>query len=330
VIGALVDELERLPQIEAAGLIGFRPFTWREGTPVSAAGLDPSAVPPRAVQVAVNPSYFRALRIPVVDGRLLSGADATAELPVAVVSAALAERLWPNRSAVGRQLQFGSPSQIPIDEAPPALTVVGVVGDVSRSLVEPRVPEVYVPLGRAPGIFLFLQARTRDAGLELVPAIERTIARVDPNLPLDGPRWLSDVVGTEGDRPRFLAGVLVAFASMTGLVAVIGVYAVNAWIASQRRREAALRLALGASPTAVVRLLAGRGGLVVAAGLIVGWVASLALSTVLEADLHGVGASDLPTRAAVAAVLVGVCTAALWWPARRAARVDPARVLREE
>jgi ABC-type lipoprotein release transport system permease subunit len=80
----------------------------------------------------------------------------------------------------------------------------------------------------------------------------------------------------------------------------------------------------------VVRLLAGRGGLVVAAGLIVGWVASLALSTVLEADLHGVGASDLPTRAAVAAVLVGVCTAALWWPARRAARVDPARVLREE
>jgi putative ABC transport system permease protein len=333
-VAGVVDAIGRLPDVEAVGLVAGWPFGWSEGEIVQPSGGPARQPPARAVPYSVNADYFPALRLRLVEGRALARADASGAVQAAVISETLARALWPGRSAIGRELRFAPAADQPAPHgaaaAAPALTVVGVVADVSRSLVEPRVPEVYTSLERSPGLFLFLQVRTRGGGLDLVPALERQVSAIDANLALADVSMLAERVEAEGVRPRFVAAVLASFAALAAGVALVGVYAVSAWIARQRQREAALRLVLGSTPAAVTRLFVGRGSLVVGLGLALGWAGSLWIGRLLAASLHGVGAGDIVTRAAVASGVGLTCLAAVWWPARRATRLDPAQVLRQE
>jgi ABC-type antimicrobial peptide transport system permease subunit len=211
------------------------------------------------------------------------------------------------------------------------LTVVGVAGDVTRSLTEAPIPEIYVPLAQSPSGFLTLQLRAHAgvSGLDVLPDAARAVLALDPELPLVAPALLEAVVAREGVRPRFLATVLAAFAALAAVVALIGVYAISAWVARQRRREAAVRLALGATPGSVVRALTQRGTMAVGVGLGAGWIGSIGLARLLADELTGVDAADPWIRAGTAVVLFCTCVLAIVWPARQVAVIDPASVFRE-
>jgi predicted permease len=332
-IRRVTDRIAALPGVEAAGLIGAWPFAAYPGELVEAdvATRGAGDRPVVAASYAVNPAYFAALRLRILEGRALVEADATSAQVSAVVSSALAARLWPDQSPIGRTFRFASST----DERPmhaasrEPLTVVGVSADVTRSAIEATAPEVYVSLNRSPGTFLFLQVRATGDAARLVPAIERAVLAEDPNLPLALVQPMTDVVSAEGVRPRFLASVLTAFAALTAAVALVGVYAVSTWIARQRRREAAVRMALGSTASGVVRLFVSRGAWLVWTGVAAGWGLSYLVGGLLESELHGVSASDLTTRAALAAALGTIGVAAVWWPAWRVSRMDAATVLRE-
>ncbi len=152
---------------------------------------------------------------------------------------------------------------------------------------------------------------------------------MDPELPLNNVEPLDAVIARQEVRPRFLAGVLGTFAALAAVGALVGLYAVSAWIARQRQREAAIRLALGAQPQQLVRTLTLGGTISVVCGLAVGWWGSAALGRLLSTELTGISGGDVQTRLATAALLFACCVTALYRPARAVARTSPAAVLRE-
>jgi putative ABC transport system permease protein len=323
----LQDRLEMVPGVEAAGAIDWYPFGLGPTLRAAPAG---AAVDPVDVMVhAVNPAYFEALRLGPLDGRLIDRRDVAGAARVAVIDRALADAIWSGGSPVGRQVALAFGGDGHRATPPRLLTVVGVVGTARRSLIDPTPPQIYVPLDQSPSAFLYLQVRTAPGAVDPVAAIERAILAEDPDLPWSDVQSLSTLVAAEGVRPRFLAGVLASLSVLTGAVAVMGVYGVGAWMARQRQREAAVRVALGAPVPSVTRLLAARGAIAVAAGLPLGWWLSEPTARLLAHELHGIGADDLPTRLVIAAGLTAVCLVAVWRPARRAASALPADILRQ-
>ena len=344
-IARLVEDAGALPRVEAAGLMSGNAFGSRTTRRVAADGLAPGAASPSAAIVAVTPSYFQTVRLPIVEGRPLSARDTAAREPVAVISRSLAAQLWPDGSSIGRlvtseAIGAGAAALAPGEtvirdgvETAAAATyrVVGVAADVRRSLRRDSVPELYVSLAQAPMPYLTLLIRAQSAGDPgaLLGPVARAVLAIDPELPLIGAQSLEDEVAGAGVRPRFLATLLGSFAVLAAAVALIGVYAISAWVARQRRREAAVRIALGAQPRDVIRLLTMTGARAVLAGLAVGWIASLALGRLLASELSGVDPRDVRTRAAVALVLFVTCVLAVYSPARAVATSDPASALRE-
>jgi putative ABC transport system permease protein len=257
---------------------------------------------------------------------------------VAVISASLARALWPSSAAIGQTItttglrpMLGGVEVGSEADAIAPFQVVGVAGDVRRSLVRSAVHEIYIPLVDIPSPTLTLQVRGREpiGPRMLSAAVTRAIRAVDPELPLDDVGMLDDIVARAGVRPRFLAALLGGFSAIAAVGALIGLYATSAWVARQRRREAAIRLALGAAPHQIVRTFTAHGAGAVAAGLAVGWWASLGLGRLLSRELTGVNADDPTTRIALAAALCVCCVLAIYRPARAVARMSPASTLRE-
>jgi ABC-type antimicrobial peptide transport system permease subunit len=209
--------------------------------------------------------------------------------------------------------------------------VVGVAGDVRRSLRRLPTPEIYVPLSQMSRPNLTVQARARDGIRQaaVTAAIGRAIAAVDSELPVNGAEPLEATIARQGIRPRFLATVLGGFAALAALAALVGVYAISAWAARTRRREAAIRLALGARPRHVIRMLTASGALAIVIGLAIGWWASLGLGRLLSSELTGVTENDVSTRLALAAALFCLCVLAVYRPARAVTKLSPATILRE-
>jgi putative ABC transport system permease protein len=333
----ILAALEALPEVETASLITGPSFGFRQTRPVfRGVAAEPDA--PRAVMVGVTSSYFRAVRLTVLAGRALSPSDTAEGEPVAVISSSLARTLWPSSSAVDQTITTAAlrPMRdgVEIGSEKDAMTqyrVVGVVADVRRSLWRPPVPEIYVPLVQAPRPNLTLQVRGRDGvpRSAVAAAVARAVSAVDPELPLNGATPLEAVIARQGARSRFLATVLCTFASLAAVAGLIGLYAISAWVARQRRREAAIRLALGAEPTHVIRQLMTSGTLAVTIGLAIGWWTSMALGRLLSGELAGVSGGDVRTRFAIAVVLFFFCVLAVYRPARAATKISPAATLRE-
>jgi predicted permease len=301
--------------------------------PLQSVGSPASAAEAGIIRVSAD--YFATLGIELRDGRAFTDEDRVGGEAVAVVSESLARQLWPNARAVGQYVRI-SPAGAETTATTTGIPhlVVGVVQDMERvDYDDGRVHagasplDVYVSLLQEAERFAFLYARGFAGTPETLRA---AIARLDPEAAVEPPASLAAAVDDARRGPRELAWMLSAFAAFAALVALLGVYSVIAYSVRQREREIGVRLVVGADPRAVTRLFVREGGPLVACGLAAGLVGAAALGTALRSQLFGVEPID-PSILAATTALFGMCAGlALWWPARRAALVDPAEVLKDE
>jgi putative ABC transport system permease protein len=274
----------------------------------------------------VTPDYFRALGIPIQDGRTFGASDTEGAAKVAIIDEALARALWPGQSAIGRRIRE---STDPPDA--PWNTVVGVVGHIRHStLEEDSRPQVYWDYRQRGQDRMALVVKTRGQPAALMKSIATAVRSVDPEQPLYDVRTLDDVVDRSLGQRRFQMLVLGGFAIVALLLASVGTYGVIAYGVGQRLREFGVRIALGATHRDVLGLVLARGGALFGAGALIGVVLAGATVRVLATLVYGVGPHDIVSFVAATIVLFLVSIAACYVPARRAARVDPSVALRSE
>jgi putative ABC transport system permease protein len=294
---------------------------WITGRPEPAPGVDQSI----DFQI-VSPEYFQALGIPMVRGRGFSEHDdATAPL-VAVVSRSMAAKYWPGEDAIGKQVQVGGPKGPPRE-------IVGIVGDVrQRDPEQAAAPLMYVPYlqDREPWNWAMFALRTDRDPAALTPALRDAVLAVDPEQPVARIRTLDEIAGSLQSERRFNTLLLALFAGAALVLAAIGTYGVMAYSVARRTREIGVRMALGARPGDVLRMVLGQGAALVAAAVVIGLAGAFAASRMLASQLFEVSATDPTTLAAGAAMLCGFALLACYVPARRAMRVEPLVALREE
>jgi putative ABC transport system permease protein len=320
----MLDRLRAIPGVTAAGAavtlpIGGDDFGTGyvvEGRPASGKGRTSQA----GYQI-VMPGYFAAMGIPLRAGRDFRMSDDRQSMPVVMVNERLARQQWPGEDPIGRRLRF--------DDSGAWMTVVGVVGDIRHlgPSVPPR-PELYQSVTQRSFPFIAVVVRTESDPYGVLPSIRRSIAELDPALPLAHARTMDEHIAHALSRPRFLSGLISGFGAVAVTLAVIGIYGMMAWSVVQRRREIAVRVALGARGTAVLNLVLLKALRLTAIGVAGGLAAAWAASGVLSGLLYGVDATDALALAATAAIVGGVALAAAYLPARRALRVNPVTLLR--
>jgi predicted permease len=292
-----------------------------EGRPVAAGGA------PYAEFSAVTPDFFRVLGIPLIRGHFFTDADDTKGLPVALIDQTAAEHFWPNEDPVGKRLLRGFQA----GPNPQWLTIAGVVGKTKTDALDaPYAPHIYLSELQSSDYAMDVYIRGNASAESLEEPVRREIQAVDPNLPVFGVRTLESVVSDSLASRRFAMRMLGFFAAIALLLAGIGIYGVMAYFVSQRTREIGIRVALGAAPSHISKLILGRGMALTAAGILAGMIGAAALTQSLASLVFGVAPIDPLTFAAGAVVLAGVALAACYIPARRAMRVDPMVALRYE
>ena len=237
----------------------------------------------------------------------------------------MAKKYWPNTNPVGQHLivYIGEEQRTPWQ-------VVGVVGDVRTSIDDDPQPTMYMPYRQMPYRYMVLAVRTHGDPNAMVETIRGAVRTLDPDQPVYQCRTLADLVDETLVPWRFSMTLLGFFAAMALILAAAGIYGVMAYFVGQRTHEVGVRMALGAQPRDVLRLVVGHGAKLAITGVLVGILASLWLTRLMSDLLFGVAATDPLTFAAVALLLTFVALAASFIPARRAAAIDPARALRAE
>jgi putative ABC transport system permease protein len=337
---ALLSELERrlraLPGVTAAAFSSSIP-TDDGGAPVRLA-IERHPVPPgdepSAIRIAASPALFETLGAPLVEGRGFTAAEhASPSSDVVIVNRALARRFWPE-GALGQQLALvnggGRPSDAPVSW----LRVVGVAPDIQyeefgEETAQSRL-NVFRPYGAVPGRSLALLLRTRTTPRAQAEAVRRVFRELDPGLALWDVRSMEEVRAYTTWEQRFFGHLMGAFAAQALFLACLGVYSVLAYAVSRRTHEIGVRLALGARPADVVRLVLRRGAALGLLGTALGLLLALAVGQALQGVLYGVGPFEPLSLLATAALLVAVVLVASVLPARRAAAVDPIAALRAE
>jgi predicted permease len=332
-IRELTDQARAMPGVETVSLTDLPPLGNRYiATEMIIEGEARGAVSARrdvgshdAFQSTVRPNYFGALGMRLMHGRDFTERDDKAAPPVVIISDRTAKQFWPNQNAIGKRLSVSG-------ERGPYLTVVGVVSDVMLGgPMEAKRPTVYLPQLQYPETKqLTLLVRTRGQPGPLADAVRREIRRMDPNLPVFNVHTLAEYKQLKlADRMNG-ASILGGFGALALLLASIGVYGVLAFSVIQRTREIGIRIALGARRRDVVSLFVERGMRLTLIGVGIGVALSVALSKLLQGMLFGLTPTDAATFLGVALLLGGVALLASWFPARRAARVDPMQALRYE
>ena len=326
----LVSRVEHLPSVEAAGAISDLPLSGpgNSGT----ATVDSRAVPadqasPETDYRAVTPGYFQAMGISLISGRYFDERDTDSAPPVGIIDETMASTYWPNQDPVGQRIKLGG-----VGSKQPWMTIVGVVRHVHYRTLEARSRvQLYWPEAQRPTGFMSLAIRTSTADpRSLAPAVERLVLGIDPQQPVDHVLTMEEVMADSLARRRLTLTLLGIFAGGAMLLAALGIYGVTAYMVTQRQQEIGLRMALGASRTAVLRLVIRQGMSLLAAGLAAGLVLSFALMWVLSSLLFAVRPYDPVSLAAAAAALALVALLACSIPAWRATRVNPLVALRYE
>jgi predicted permease len=274
----------------------------------------------------VGARYFEAMRIPLVRGRLPGTSDTERTQPVFVIDEALARKYWPNGDAIGARLIWRRDGNVRL-----AGEVIGIVGGVRWAGRSGRVhPTTYFWFPQDPGREINIAARTDADPEQLAAAIAAEVRAIDPNQPVGQVRAMDDFVSADLARPRFTMLLIGVFAAAALLLAAIGLYGVIAFWVTQRTREIGVRVALGAQYPDVLRLVLVHGLSLSTAGIGLGVAVTLGLGRAMSGLLYGLQPTDPATLAMAALVLAGVAMAATYFPARRAALVDPLVALRAE
>jgi putative ABC transport system permease protein len=328
--GRLLEEAGGVPGVKSAALVGRLPLEAGtaalnsfeiEGRPAASSQQEM----PAAFERPASPGYFQTMGIPLVRGRLFTERD-NADAPlVTVVDESAVRRYWPGEDPVGRHIYYQRRGKRL------AVEIVGVVGPVKQNRLDTGMgPTVYLPLEQSPWSNMSLVVRTSVSPRSVAGAVAEKVRHVDPDLPVSGVRTMEEVAAEAAWRLRFAMLLLSAFAVIAMGLAALGIYGVLSYNVTQRMRELAIRMALGATPPRVFRLIIGKSLLLVLLGLSAGAVIALMLSRVLSGLLYGVTTLDVAIYLIVAAVLTAVGLLAAFVPARRAMKIDPALVLRPE
>ncbi|HEY8550487.1 MAG TPA: ABC transporter permease [Vicinamibacterales bacterium] len=330
----LLGTLRQLPGVtSAAAMSGLPPL---RDVNANDTDIDGYTAPPNGpfenvdfYQVATA-GYVETLGIPVVDGRAFTEADALGP-PVVLINETMAKTFWKDRSAIGGRIRPPSASGLPW------FTVVGIVKDVKQGGVDQKTgTEIYFNAAQAARVAQFaprtmhIVLRTALPPEALDGPIRQMIQQIDPTLPIVNLRTMEDVFAESTRRTELLARLLGGFGLLALLLAALGTYGVLSYIVSERRREIGIRMALGAERRGVLALVMRQGAVMAGAGLVVGVAGVLLLDRVLGSLLFGVTASDPRTIAAVVLALGLTAALACYLPARRATRLDPMVVLRED
>ena len=317
----VLTAIRAVPGVEAAGSIRDLPLRGNgEMSGVTIPGRATAASEAPTVQRhQVSTDYFKAMGIPLKAGRTFEMTDRVDAPLVFVVNEELQRRFWPGESAVGKQLQFGT-QQFPI---------VGVVGDVrQRGLAEPLEPTVYLHSMQNFRNRMSIVVRTRGEPLQHAAAVRKAIWSLEPSQTITSTTTLESVLGNAVTRPRLLAWLLGMFGVMGLTLGALGIFGVLAYAVTQRRQEIGVRVALGAPPASVMRLVVRQGLALAAAGIVIGVLVAWFMTRSMQSVLYGIQASDPITFIQVAAVLLAAALLASWLPARRALRIDPVTALR--
>ena len=331
----MVDRLRALPGVAGAAAASTVPL----GGEVSGSGhtlegrpLADGEVPPVFMWKRVSPAYFGAMRTELVEGRVFDALDGERDAPVVIVSRAVARAQWPGESALGKGIRLGGP---PPGEGQGWSRVVGVVDDVHEVALHEDPPAmVYYPIPgvtagvAVPPVMRYVVRAPNAAAL--AGAVRETVRGLDRTLPIAEIETLETLVGRARGERAFVMVLLVIAAALALLLGSIGLYGVVSYMVAQRRREIAIRMAVGAQVADVRRLVLVEAGWMALAGVAVGVVSAVALTRRLQALLFETGPLDPVVFGAVSALLAAICLLASWLPARRAARIDPMTVLRAE
>jgi hypothetical protein len=311
------NALSRQPAVEVVGATGYLPFgaTGDEGFILPNGDRSPVAIS------HAWPGFLEATGLPVVRGRLLTWDDVRTAPDAAVISEAAASLLFPQGVAVGQTIDNG---------AGRLSRVVGVVGDVRWGpTAEPR-PTLYVVPGRATRL-LALVAKTSDLSDAGLTRLRRAVGAEAPTVPVTVTRWRDRLNGSLSVvNPRFQTLVLSSFAAIALALTALGIFGVVAFVVASRSKEMGIRVAIGAEPRALVRMMVWQALVPVGAGLAAGLLATRWLAGFAEAQLFNVNTSDPTTLAAASLTVTVAAVIAAWLPARRASRVDPVVVLKAE
>ena len=328
----LLRRVDELPGVESAGMITFLPLStsgMKFSFSVEGRNVPSDVQLPFALYRVVSPEYFSALGIPLQRGRFFDSRDSATATPAIIVNRHLAEQFWPGEEPTGKRLKIGA-----ADSPNPWATVVGVVGDVRQAgLYGELLPELYVPYTqeRRPWVApRDLVVRVNGDSAALVGAVREAVWAVDKDQPVSNVRTMDQVFALAVSRERFQMLLLALFATLALVLACVGLYGVISYAVAQRTHEIGVRMALGAQPRDVLRLVIRQGMVLTIAGLFIGIGVGLAVTRVMTDMLFGVTATDAVTFISVAVVLVVVAFLACYVPARRATKVDPMVALRYE
>jgi putative ABC transport system permease protein len=326
-MGQAIINVRAVGGVKLAALVRSVPLSGNWGRSTYVSDVHPeveAAAAPVTQQNTVTDGFFRTMGIPLLEGRDFDDRDRADGVQVAIVNRTLARHTWPGQSALGRRLKLIGPPEVWV-------TVVGVVGDIKQlTLGEPADDQLYQPLAQAAGIFSSLVVRTAGDPVALGTAVRAAIWAVDPQQPVWKIRSMESLVTRDVSGPKFTMLLTAAFALLALVLASVGVYGVMSYAMGQRTREVGIRMALGAQPGAVIRMLLGRGLRVVAVATALGLPASFWAARLLKTQLFDVPVTDPVTFVTVPVLLAFVAVSACFIPARRAARVDPVIALRSE
>jgi putative ABC transport system permease protein len=325
---ALLERVRATPGVRAAALGSTVPgagagedetFTIREHPPIA-----PGAALPDALYRGADPGYFSALQIPLLSGRFFTAHDRAGRPQTAIIGNQLAKEYFPGESPLGKHLHAVAGGDVDYE-------IVGVVADTLHQVDQPVRPTMYLPVlsGEVHG-GLTLVVRTGSDPLALSVPVQKKIAELDAELPVSDVLTMQQIIAQSLGNVSLSAGLVLAFAVLSLLLASVGLYGVLSYLTAQRTAEIGVRLALGAQRGQVVRLMLGDGMRPALYGLVLGLAASAGAVRLIQSMLYGTRPLDPAIFAAVAAILLVVAALACLVPAWRASRIDPMQALRTE
>ncbi len=326
----LLPKLRALPGVQTVGGADPAPFSNNDSSRafvIAGQPPVPKGQRPGAGYLSVDSDYFRAMKIPLKQGRVFDSRDSKDGAHTIIVNEAFAKQFLNGASAMGQRIIFDGD-----DNKPNPCEIVGVVGDAHHDeLRKPVEPEVYVPFEQDPSRRMFVMFRLQSAGLVGVEHMVRDVAHeIDSQLYVPDLKPMENLLAEHIAQPRFNMLLLGLFASVAMTLAAIGIYGVIAYTVAQRTKEIGIRMALGAQKVDMLTMILRQSFSVIGIGLLAGIIGALAVTQLMSSVLYGVSAHDLSIYAIVTIVLSGAALVATYFPARRAMNVDPMVALRYE
>jgi putative ABC transport system permease protein len=314
----LLERAHSLPGIRSAALTTVLPLSGNESKSSFTIEGRESAGKYWANAQTISPDYFRMMAIPLLKGRAFATSDADGASDVVIINEIMSRLFWPDQDPLGKRISFGDSG----------LTVVGVVGNIKHGLGAELEPDIYFPFESSRTMILV--ARTESDAMAMAAPLRALVHSIDKDQPIENFRTMEQVVSSSVAQSRSLTIMLGVFASLALALAAVGVYGVVSFSVTQRTREVGIRMALGAQPGDIVRLVLRQGMTLALIGVAVGVLGSFAVTRAISGLLYHVSATDPITFIVISLLLTCVALVASFIPARRATKVDPMVAVRHQ